>query len=64
LRIRARTSTPTRPKPVSAPARVDCTRCETPMAVAAQSSPGPKAVQNRLRVAVVFMRRQVYTAAR
>ncbi len=36
---------PTSAKPAIAPARVDCTRCETPIEVAAQISPGPKLFQ-------------------
>ena len=31
-----------KPKPKSAPALVDCTRCETPIAAPANKSPGPK----------------------
>ena len=54
LRIRARRITPDRPKPAKAPARVDCTKWEIPIAVAAQSRPGPKADQNRDRWAGLY----------
>ena len=39
--------TPANPKPADAPARVDCTKWDTPMAVAAHRMPGPNATQRR-----------------
>ncbi|CAI8193196.1 MAG: Uncharacterised protein [Candidatus Nitrosopelagicus brevis] len=36
-------------KPNSAPARVDCTRCETPIAVHANKIPGPNVLRYRYR---------------
>ena len=36
---------PAKPKPATAPALVDCTKCDTPMAAPAHRSPGPKLFQ-------------------
>ncbi|WP_419162431.1 hypothetical protein [Candidatus Palauibacter sp.] len=53
LRMSAKTITPTKANPASAPARVDCTRWETPTEVAAQMRPGPKLFQKLERVRAV-----------
>jgi hypothetical protein len=55
--------------PKVAPARVDCTRCETPTAAPAKRRPGPKAVQ-KVRVwagaftGVEVDKMQIYVRAR
>jgi len=50
LIIFERISTHNKLKPKSAPARVDCTKCETPIAAPAKSKPGP----NFFNILIIF----------
>ena len=43
-----------KPKPKSAPALVDCTKCETPIAAPANNNPGPNLFINPLIIHQLF----------
>ena len=46
------------PKPNSAPALVDCTKCDTPIAAPANSNPGPKDCKHPLFIKICLLFRQ------